>query len=231
MNDDVISAMQHLAATIQNEDSLGAALAKIAATATTSVPGCDAASIALSIEGRPVTAAITARVALELDMTQYDTHDGPCLSSFRSLSTLRLDVAEGGDEFPHFSRAARLRGVHGVLSVPALWGDDIVGTLNLYNRTGQFDETAETIAAVLAAQVTVAVSRSPEFVAARDLVERAQRHLDDRGQLQVATGLLMVNEACTAEQAVGLLRSAAAHDDQTIVQIAQRIVDQHNNSL
>jgi GAF domain-containing protein len=231
MNEEVVSAMQRLAEAIQDADSLGAALANIAETATLSVPGCDAASIALSIEGRPVTAAMTARIALELDMVQYDLHDGPCLSTFRSLSALRLDVAEGGDSFPHFSRVAQLRGVQGVLSVPALWGDDIVGTLNLYSRTSQFDESAERIAAVLAAQVTVAVSRSPEFAVARAVVEHAQRDLDDRSQLQVATGLLMVNEACTAEQADGLLRSAASQDDQTIVQIAQRIVDQHNNTL
>ena len=46
----------------------------------------------------------------------------------------------------------------------------------------------------------------------------------------IATGLLMVNEACTAEQGQGLLRSAAATDEKTIVEIAQRIIDQHQRS-
>jgi len=111
-----------------------------------------------------------------------------------------------------------------------MWGDDIVGTLNLYSRTRPFDETAETIAIVLAAQVAIAVSRSPEFVAARDVVEHAQRDLDDEAQVAIATGLLMVNEACTAEQAERLLDSAAAQDEKTIVEIAQRIIDQHHRS-
>jgi GAF domain-containing protein len=226
----VASALEQLAEVIQNEDSLGAALASIAETATSSVPGCDAASIAISLEGRPITAAVTARIALELDMTQYDTHDGPCLSSFRSMSLLRLNIAEGGDAFPHFSRAAQLRGVRGVMSVPAMWGDDIVGTLNLYGRAHPFDESAETIADVLAAQVAIAVSRSPEFVAARNVVEHAQRDLEDDAQIGIATGLLMVNEACTAEQAERLLQSAAAQDERTIVEIAHRIVDQHHRS-
>jgi ANTAR domain/GAF domain len=226
----VASALHQLADVIQNEESLGAALASIAEAATSSVPGCDAASIAISLEGRPITAAMTARIALELDMMQYDTHDGPCLSSFRSMSTLRLDVAERGDAFPHFSRAAQLRGVQGVLSVPALWGDDIVGTLNLYGRAHPFDESAETIGVVLAAQVAIAVSRSPEFVAARNVVERAQRDLEDDAQVGMATGLLMVNEACTAEQAERLLQSAATHDEKTIVEIANRIVSHHHRS-
>jgi GAF domain-containing protein len=227
---DVVSALQQLAEVVQKESSLGAALASIAESAASAVPGCDAASIAISLEGRPVTAAMTARIALELDMMQYDAHDGPCLSSFRSLDTLRLDIAEHGDAFPHFTRAARLRGVRGVLSVPAMWSNDIVGTLNLYSRTHPFDETAETIALVLAAQVAIAVSRSPEFGAARDVVEHAQRDLDDNAQIGIATGLLMINEACTAEQAERLLQSAATLDEQTIIEIANRIVDQHHRS-
>ena len=230
MTEDVINALQRLAEVIQDEDSLGAALASIAEAATTSVPGCDAASIALSLEGRPITAAISARIALELDMTQYDLHDGPCLTSFRSMSALRLNVAEAEDGFPHFTRAAQLRGVQGVLSVPALWGPDIVGTMNLYSRSRPFDETAQSIAEVLAVQVALAVSRSPEFVAARTVVEHAQRNLDDQAQIQIATGLLMVNEACTVDQAEGLLQSAAAQDERSILEIARRIIDQHDRS-
>jgi AmiR/NasT family two-component response regulator len=40
----------------------------------------------------------------------------------------------------------------------------------------------------------------------------------------------MGTQGCTEEQAEGLLRQAAAHEEQTIVEIAHRIIDQHNNS-
>jgi AmiR/NasT family two-component response regulator len=102
--------------------------------------------------------------------------------------------------------------------------------MNLYSRTRSFDESAETIAVVLAAQVAMAVSRSPEFVAARNVVEHAQRELDDEAQVGIATGLLMVNEACTVEQAERLLQSAATQDEKTIVDIANRIVAEHHSS-
>ena len=215
---------------LQSQRTLGAALASIAEASTVSVPGCDAASIGISIEGRPATAAVTARVALELDMVQYDTNDGPCLTAFQSMRTVRVDLVEEGDAFPHFSPAARRKGFRGVLSVPATWGEGVVATLNLYSRTGPFDETAVSVAAVLAAQVAIAVSRSPEFAAARDVVEHAQRDADDAADVNIATGLLMVNESCTAEQAEGLLRQAAAHDERTIVEIAQRIIQQHRTA-
>jgi GAF domain-containing protein len=228
--EDLVGALEQLAEVIQTQRTLGGALASIAETATTSVPGCDAASVAISVEGRPVTAAGTAKVALELDMVQYDTDDGPCLTSFRTMSTIRIVISEPGDEFPHFAVAAERLGIRSVLSVPAIWGSEAVGTLNLYSRTGPFDRSAASVGAVLAAQVAIAVSRSPEFAAARAVVEEAQRNTEDDADLNIATGLLMVSQACTAEQAAGLLRQAAVDDERTILEIAHRIIEQHRNS-
>jgi GAF domain-containing protein len=229
-SENLVSALQALADVLLSQRTLGAALANIAEAATVSVPRCDAASIALSIEGRPASAAITARVALELDLVQYDKAEGPCLTAMKSMSAVRIDLVEQGDRFPHFAVAAQRLGVRSVLSLPATWGPEVVATLNLYSRTGPFDESAETVAAVLAAQVAIAVSRSPEFAAARAVVEEAQRDVDDKATVDVATGLLMSNEGCTVEQAQGLLSHAATQDEQTIVQIAQRIIDQHDRS-
>ena len=228
-SDELVDSLQQLAEVLQTQRTLGAVLASIAEAATVSVPGCDAASIAISIAGRPSTAAITARVALELDMVQYDTDDGPCLKSFHTMSMVRVDLVDEGDAFPHFAVAARRKGVRGVLSLPALWGDEVVATLNLYSRGRPFDESAVSIGTVLAAQIAIAVSRSPEFAAARGVVEEAQRNADDDADVNLAAGLLMVNESCSAEQAEGLLRQAATHDARTVVQIAQRIIQQHRN--
>jgi GAF domain-containing protein len=230
MPDDIVNTLHELAKVLQSQRTLGAALAGIAEAATASVPGCDAASIAISIAGRPATAAITARVALELDLVQYDLGDGPCLTSFQTVSTLRIDLIDQDDDFPHFALAAKQRGIRAVLSVPATWGTEIVGTLNIYSRTHPFDESAATIAAVLAAQLAIAISRSPEFAAARAVVEEAQRNADDDADINLATGLLMVEQACTTEQAQGLLREAATHDEHTILEIAHRIIEQHRST-
>ena len=230
MLDDLVQTLQRLAEVLQVERTLGVALASIAEAATTSVPGCDAATIAISIRGRPATAAIAGLVALELDLVQYDTGDGPCLTAFRTTDTLRLDLYEQDEPFPHIALAAGRVGVRAVLSVPAVWAGETVGTLNLYSRTRPFDESAETVAAVLAAQVAIAVSRSPEFAAARAVVEEAQRGSDDQSQIALATGLLIGTQDCTREQAEGLLREAAGDDGTSILQIAQRIIEQHEST-
>src|SRR4051794_32118795 len=141
-SENLLSTLTQLADVLQTQHTLGGTLAHIAEVATDSVPRCDIASVALSIEGRPATAAATARVALELDMVQYDLHDGPCLKTFRTMNHVRLDLVQLGEELPHFAVAASKRGVTGVLSTPALWGNDVVATLNLYSRSGHFDESA-----------------------------------------------------------------------------------------
>jgi hypothetical protein len=88
--EDVVGALQRLAEVLQTQRTLEAALAGIAEAAVLTVPGCDAASVALSVEGRPATVAATARVALELDLVRYDSDDGPCLTSSRTMESLRL---------------------------------------------------------------------------------------------------------------------------------------------
>jgi len=81
------------------------------------------------------------------------------------MRTVRVNLVEDGDAFPHFTEAALRKGVRGVLSMPSKWGDEIVATLNMYSRMGPFDESAVSIGLILAAQVAIAVSRSPEFAA------------------------------------------------------------------
>jgi len=225
-----VNSLQQLTDVLQSQKTLGATLATIAEAATMSVAGCDAATIAISIGGHPATAAMTATVALELDLVQYDNDDGPCLTSFHTASALRIDLYDKNEPFPHIAVAARRVGIRAVLSVPSIWGPETIATLNLYSRTGPFDESAETVARVLATQVAIAVSRSPEYVAARAVVEQAQRNTDDHSQIAMATGLLISSQDCTREQARGLLRQAAAEDEQTILQIAQRIIEQHRTA-
>jgi len=227
----LIASLMELAEVLLRERTLGTNLALIAQAATETIPGCDGASIALSLRGRPATAAISTRVALEVDMVQYDTGEGPCLSALDSSRSVRIDAVETSDEFPHFAVGAGRLGVQSVLSVPAMRGDEVVGTLNLYSRNpGAFDDTSQTIGRVLAAEIAIAISRSPEYSAARNVTEQAQRDADDSADISVATGILMTTEECTAEQAAGLLQHAAPQDAQTLLQIAQRIIQQARHS-
>jgi AmiR/NasT family two-component response regulator len=66
--------------------------------------------------------------------------------------------------------------------------------------------------------------------AARPPVEQAQRDSGDATDVDMATGLVVAAQGCTAEQAEGLLRRAADDEEQTVLQIASRIIEQHTSS-
>ena len=61
--------------------TLPAKLSTIVDLAERLVPGCDAAGVALVLEGAVTSAAVSNRVTLEADVIQYETGEGPCLAA------------------------------------------------------------------------------------------------------------------------------------------------------
>jgi GAF domain-containing protein len=225
-NDRLVESLLELADVLNVEQGLMRALAVIAHAATRSVPGADAASIAISIAGRPATATVSAPIALEIDLVQYDTGEGPCLESFKLGKTVRLDVFEPDQPFPHFAPMAQAAGIRAVLSVPAMHDDEVVGTLNVYSRGDGFDESSETVASILGAEIAMAIVRSPEYPAARVVADEAQQASDEHTAVGLAEGVLMGTYDVGVDQARRLIENAAETDATTLVEIAHRIIRQ-----
>ena len=125
--------LQELAQRLLTEQSLGGDLERLIRFTCTAIPACDAASIALLIDGQPSTVAVTEHVALELDIAQYDNDEGPCLDALQG-HPIRVDLLDRDERFNHFAQGAASQAVNSVLSIPINHRDDIVGTLNLYAR-------------------------------------------------------------------------------------------------
>ena len=192
---------------------------------------CDAATIAISIGGQPATAAMTGTVALELDMVQYDNDDGPCLTSFRTASTLRLDLYEQGEAFPHIAIAAQRVGIRAVLSVPSHLGGETIATLNLYSRTGPVRRERRDRRG--GARRAGRHRRQP--------LTRVRSRPQPSSKKPSATptttprsrwppGCSSAARSAPASKPKALLRQAAAEDEQSILQIARRIIEQHDSS-
>jgi GAF domain-containing protein len=97
---------------------------------------------------------------LELDLVQYDTAEGPCLTALGG-QTVRFAVLEKSERFPHFAIGAADQRIRSVLSTPIRNDDDIIGSLNLYSRQPDgFDEQAQRIADVTAAEVGTVIITS-----------------------------------------------------------------------
>ena len=219
--------LAQLSRVVLTEAELRRDLERVLGVAQTTVPGCDAGSVTLVVEGEPRTEAAFSRVVLSIDLAQYALREGPCLLAMAENRPIRVDLLLVDERFPQFRERADLRGVLSSLSLPVVVDGEVVGSLNLYSSQSRaFDDTAQDLGALLAAQVGLAVAKSRVWPQARQAAATVQAAADDTNDIAVAEGILMAVEECSAEQAEALLRNAATSEAATLAEIARRVIAQ-----
>src|SRR3954462_10926407 len=68
------------------------------------VDGADMAGITMIVEGRQRTAVFTDDLAPEIDQTQYDTGEGPCIAAFHTGEIHTIDDTRDDGRWPEFRR-------------------------------------------------------------------------------------------------------------------------------
>ena len=82
-------------------------LERILAVAEGTVPGCDAGSITLIVEGRPQTEAVIDRVVVAIDVAQYEMGEGPCLTAASESRPIHVALIPTDERFPRFAEQRR----------------------------------------------------------------------------------------------------------------------------
>jgi len=218
------TVLASLALTLFRERSLKADLERLVRLTCRVIPSCASGSVALLVEGEPSTTAVSDRVAMELDLIQYDAGEGPCLSALGG-QTIRFGVLQGDQRFPHFAIGAADQRIRSVLSTPVRHDEHIVGTLNLYSRLPDgFDREAERVADIACAEVATAVVKAEVYRKAHEAHGQLQQMHDDEVQIAQAEGALVAIHACSSTQARALLEHASHSNGDTLVQVARRIL-------
>jgi GAF domain-containing protein len=223
---DLHSALMSLILTWLGEGpSLQRDLDRILNLAQRPVPGCDAGSVTLIVEGQPQTEAVIDRVVVAVDVAECEVGEGPSVRTAAETRPIRVDLIPTDERFPRWAERVDPTGVQSPLCLPVVVGGVAVGILNLYSwRPFLLDSTSVDLGAVLAAQVGVAVARSRLLADSQQVAVAAQRLADEDADVAVAQGMLMGLEDCTPEQAGALIRNAAACEAETMVGIARRIL-------
>lgn len=213
---------------LRTQRTLPAKLETIVALATRTVPNCDAAGISLLIDGQPTSGAVSDRLAVEIDLVQYETGEGPCLSAIRDSRIVRVDVIGQDSRFSRFTPGALDRGVNSFLSIPLDASGRTVGALNLYSHTPKaFDEGAERTVQPLADYAADAVARSPLYAYSLDMVEGLMESMESQALIGQATGVLMATEQRTSEEALDRLRELALASGESMRTVADWVISEH----
>jgi len=208
---------------IMFEESLDANLHQVAKLAVRNVEGADFAGITLIREGRPTTAVFTDPASPQIDATQYETGEGPCLDAFRENSIFSVEDTGRETRWPAFAKTAADHGVLSTLSLPLTAGPGALGALNLYSKTlkGFVDEDE---AAMFAVQAAIVLSNAQAFWATQQLATDLEVALESRAVIEQAKGIIIGARRCSSDAAFDLLVQQSQHENRKLREVAAEIV-------
>lgn len=217
--DGLAVALGELARSLHDESGVVKTLRGVVFAAVATVPGAQEAALSL-IEGRGVrTQAGTAELAYQVDQVQYDTGEGPCLSSLYQQRTVRLSNMATETRWPRFTLRAVELGVGSMLSFQLYVARDNLGALNLYSRDADaFTDESEQVGLLFATHAALAM------VGARR-EERLNRAMEVRDLIGQAKGILIERHKLTGDQAITLLVRASQNANRKLVEIARHLVE------
>ncbi|WP_305787350.1 GAF and ANTAR domain-containing protein [Symbioplanes lichenis] len=220
VHDDLAHTLSDVARTLQDEGSLEETLDAIVTVAAQTVPGAEHAGLTVVRRRREVsTEAATDELVHEVDRAQYETGQGPCLTSTYERRTVRLTDMAAEDRWPDFSRRALDLGVRSMLSIQMYVRQDDMGALNLYSaRADNFGDESEDVGLLLAAHAAIAMAGARRE---HDLTLA----LSTRDAIGQAKGILMERHKITGDQAFHLLVRASQHANVKLADIARYLVD------
>lgn len=210
---------------VLDTDSLHDFLHALAETALAQAPGADGCGVTLERDGRPLTVASAGTSALALDEAQYGQDDGPCLQALRTGEEVHvLDMLDEVRWGPYPAYAAAC-GTRSSLSLPVAAHSHTAGALNLYApHPGAFADSDLTGLRTLAAQATGAIALAQRIADVHEFAEDLQTAMRSRTLIDQATGVIMAQQRCGAEEAFGILRTASQHRNIKLRDLCARLI-------
>jgi GAF domain-containing protein len=222
--DDLAMTLTDLAIAVLREKSLSDDLARLTRLTVSLIRSSTAVSVAMLIDGKPTTTAVSDHVALELDLVQYEEDEGPCIAALAG-SPIRVGFLQADERFPHFAVGAADQRINSVLSIPIRYEGEVIGTMNIYSRAEDaFGEEDTRMAEVVATAAANAIAKTELLTKARTIREQLQANVDEATLVAQAQGVLMAIQQCSAQQAEALIRNAADTNTESLIDAATRII-------
>lgn len=224
---DSVERLQRVTKLLSTQRTLPAQLEAVVALVERTIANCHAAGITLMIDGAAATAAVSDHLAVEIDLVQYGTGDGPRLAAISDGHAVRIDLLERDNRFIRFAPGALDHRIESVLSIPLISRDSVVGALNLYSRLpNAFDAKTEEEVQPMADVAAEAIGTSPLYASALDMVEGLMETLESQALINRAVGVIMAGEGRTTEEALERLRHLALASGKPMRAVAQLVLEE-----
>lgn len=207
---ETIEALRELAR--QGEVELGVELYEMTQRVRAVVPELIGLSLGVLEDGVTLTLIASTDVLAGLDAMQY-LDGGPCTTAMETNERLEADVGSLLDEsrWHLYAMASASVGVASSLSLPVLADGRVVGGVNLYASTvDAFSDLHEEVARAVGSDATLAVANADLSFWTRKQAMEAPGRIRERGEINVALGIIAEAHGVNIPVARERLRNAAA---------------------
>jgi GAF domain-containing protein len=229
---DLHAALRGVAGIVAGARGVVEMLGEVAEFAVQAIPGVDGAGVTLihSSAGplRIQAWSVTADYVRDIDTLQYDElNEGPCITCMQSQRPAVSGSLGSDRRWPHFGgRVARL-GVHSVLALPLMVGDEVIGAINAYaHGRDAFAEHAARLGAQFAGPAAVSVYNARLLAAAQERTQQLQRALESRAVIDQAIGIIRSRSGASASEAFDRLARLSQSENTKLRTVAERLVEE-----
>lgn len=197
----------------------------VAAAAMTKAAGTKIeCAVALHRRKRAVTISGSDDEAIVLDGQEQRLGDGPCIEAIESGEPELMDGPRGA-KWPAFRRELAGTSFKGVLGVALDLGNDASAALDFFAaEAGVFTEEISTEAQQFAEVAGRALRLGLRIAAAELRAEDLAAAMKHRTAIDMAQGIIMAQNRCSAEEAFDILRNASSARNEKLHNVAHAVV-------
>ena len=223
---ELVESVEALSRLVLSEEDLSSTSDRIVKLAVHAVEGAEDCSISLARGGEIITIASTSDVGTTIDRLQYETKQGPCLSSIADHAIFRIPEMERDETWPTFSkRAAAETGTKSMLAFVLKVQEEALGGLNMSSsKVDAFDEEDIAMGTLFAAQAGVTLANALTHAANLEKVGQLEEGIKTRQMIGQAVGILMTTHHVDPDAAFDILKRISQSANIKLRDIAQDLV-------
>ncbi len=214
-----LEAVARIARSLAEAESLDEVLQRTVDLGSHHLERCDGVSLMLiQRHGRLSTPAFSSDVARRTDLVQYESGEGPCLTSMHDHRTVVIADLRDDARWPRFAERALALGVRSMCSFRLFLEQDTMGALNFYASVPDaFGRREVLLGEVFASHAAVALGAAITETG----LEAALVSRDVIGQ---AKGVIMSERRVPAQEAFDHLRAVSVQRNRPLRDIAEELV-------
>lgn len=177
------------------------------------------------------TVASSSELAQRTDEIQYAFDDGPCLRAARENVVVHVRDIPNDTRFPDYRDAVAEHGIRSALGIPVPLGGESRAGLDFYStEANAFGDDAVAAAEAFALEASKSLRLAVRMAQLSDASKHLEAAMQSRTVIDLAAGIIMAQNRCSQDEAVGILKAASSARNIKLRDVASAVVASANEA-